>query len=118
MRYRILALVLFGTTIWAANAIRLKSRNIVPSSPRPATLGRHFLVQFQAEPGTELRAELTRRGIRVLGSVPQAGLMVSSPEEPDLDGLGVTWAGPLEISDKLSRELFRARHAAYLVIFH
>ena len=108
---------------WAApamaeHAIRLKSRVIDSATPRAAVLGHHYLLQFRTSPGPEIRDELARRGIRVLGPVPEDGLMVSSPAPPTLYDLDVTWAGPLAPSDKLSPELARARPAAYLVIFH
>jgi len=118
MRRLIMALAVFGVTAGASPAIRLKSRVIDASAGRPATLGHHYLLQFREEPGAEVRAELARRGIRVLAAAPEAGLMVSSPGEPDLRGLGIVWAGPLEPSDKLSRALFQSRHVAYLVLFH
>jgi hypothetical protein len=102
----------------AAPAIRLKSGVITSATRHPAVPGHHYLLQFREEPGAEVRAELTRRGIRILNEVPEAGLMVSSAAEPDLNGLGLTWVGPLTPSDKLSRELLRSRSAFFLVIFH
>ncbi len=102
----------------AGEAIRLKARVIDPAAARRLSLGRHYLLHFRERPGPELRGELARRGIRVLGAVPPSGLMASSVAAPDLRGLGVAWAGSLEGSDKLSRELGRRRQAAYLVIFH
>ena len=96
----------------------LGSAEAQPPALRPALPGRHYLLHFRAKPGPEVRAELARRGVRVLGVVPDSALMVSSAAPPDLAGLDVTWAGPLDPSHKLSRELFRARATAYLVIFH
>ena len=110
--------LLVAASAAARDAIRLKSRTIDTSAPRAATLGHHYVLQFRAPPGPEMRAELARRGIRVLGSVPDAGLMVSSEAAPALAGLGVTWAGSLAASDKLSGELGRGRYTTYLVIFH
>jgi hypothetical protein len=91
---------------------------ITPFTPPAPTLGHHYLLQFGAEPGPQVRAELARRGIRVLNAVPASGLLVSSAAPPDLPGLDVRWAGPLAASDKLSRELMRSRQAFYLVMFH
>ncbi|HLK46515.1 MAG TPA: matrixin family metalloprotease, partial [Bryobacteraceae bacterium] len=99
-------------------SIRLKSRTIDVSTPRVAALGHHFLLQFAGAPGPELRAELARRGMRVLGPVPDSALMVSSAGPPDLSGLDITWAGPLAAGDKISPELARSRQTVYLVIFH
>ena len=103
-----------------ANAapIRLKSRVLEPAAARPMPLGHHYILQFRASPGPKLRAELARRGIRVLGYVPDAALMVSSQAPPDLSGLEVTWAGSLAASDKLSPELGVSRAAAYVVVLH
>ena len=101
----------------AGETIRLKSRT-VDGRAAAAALGRHFIVQFRQPPGTEVRAELERRGMRVLGAVPDSGLMVSSPAHPDLRGLEVAWAGSLTAADKMSPELARARYSTYLIVFH
>ena len=98
--------------------IRLKSRAIDTSVPHRAALPRHYILQFRANPDPAVRAELARRGIRVLNAVPDSALMVSSATPPDLNGLDLSWAGPLAASDKLSRELAGSRYPAYLVIFH
>jgi hypothetical protein len=111
-------LVLCSVGAVAQPPIRLKSRQIDTATPRPELRGGHYLLQFGRNPGPEVHAELLRRGIRVLGSLPESALLASSPNAPDLEGLEVTWAGPLAPADKLSRELFRSRPAAYLVIFH
>lgn len=120
MRFITALLVTLGLALaQAAPVIRLKSRLITPSTAGHRTaLGHHYLLQFDAEPGPEVRAELARRGIRILNAVPESALLVSSAAPPDLEGLDVTWAGPLEASDKLSRALIRSRHAFYLVMFH
>lgn len=118
MRFIATFLALCSTIAAAAPAIRLKSGTPASSTGRRAPLGRHYLLQFRAEPGPGVRVELARRGIRVLNAVPEAGLMVSSASEPDLEDLDVTWAGPLAASQKLSRELVRSRYAFYLVVFH
>jgi len=114
----VICLLLSALLAAAQPPIRLKSRQIDMTTPRPVLLGGHYLLQFGSKPGPEVRAELARRRIRVLGSVPESALLASSPNPPDLEGLDVTWAGPLAPSDKLSRELFRSRADAYLVIFH
>jgi hypothetical protein len=101
-----------------AEAIRLKTRTIDSTSARGVKLGHHFIVQFQSHPGPEVRAELERRGIRVLGYVPDKALMASSRRVPDLEGLDVVWIGSLAASDKLSPELARSRQGGYLVLLH
>lgn len=118
MRFIATILALCSTIAAAAPTIRLKSGMPTASTERRVRLGRHYLLQFRAEPGPEVRIELERRGIRIHNAVPEAGLLVSSAAEPDLEGLDATWAGPLAASDKLSRELVRSRYAFYLVIFH
>jgi len=101
-----------------AEAIRLKTRTIDSTSTSDVKPGRHFVVQFRSHPGPEVRAELERRGIRVLGYVPDEALMASSRTVPDLEGLDVAWVGSLPASDKLSPELALARQGAYLVMLH
>jgi len=113
----------FVVLFWAISAqadprIHLKARLIDTSIPHRAALPRHYILQFRVNPGPAVRAELARRGIRVLNAVPESALMVSSATPPDLDGLDISWAGPLAASDKLSRELARSRYPAFLVIFH
>ena len=104
----------------AEGVIRLKTRAIHPPAGARLVLGpgHHYMLQFRSHPGAEMRAELARRGIRVLGYVPEDALMVSSSRSPDLTGLDVIWAGSLAVSDKLSPELARTRPAGYLVMMH
>jgi Matrixin/Glucodextranase, domain B len=83
--------------------------------PRRAT---HFLLQFPAEPGPEVRRELERRGMRVLQYVPDAALMVASQATPDLEGLGVLSAAPMEPSGKISPLLTDQATGALLVVFY
>src|SRR5579871_2902097 len=112
--------------LWASSAsgqgpIRLRNRVIQPDhitrfAKAPAA-GAHYILLFGAFPGPAIRAELARRQIRILGYVPDSALMVSSQGRPNLDGLGVTWSGPLEAADKISPALDAAPPGAYLVIF-
>lgn len=117
---RRLAVLFIFVSVWvqADPRIHLKSRLIDTSIPHRAALPSHYILQFRTNPGPVVRAELARRGIRVLNAVPDSALMVSSPAPPDLNGLDLIWAGPLAASDKLSRELAGSRYPAYLVIFH
>ena len=41
----------------------------------------HYLIQFSAPPSPAQVQELRRRGARITSYVPDAGLMVSSPDE-------------------------------------
>ncbi len=103
---------------WTQEAIHLKSRTFDPAGVRRAPLSHHYVIQFRTDPGTALRAELERRGIAVLGYVPDRAVMASSREAPDLGGLEVTWVGSLTAPDKLSRELRGAGSGAYLLMLH
>jgi hypothetical protein len=78
----------------------------------------HWILQFRTHPGAAILGELEGRGIRVLGYVPDSGLMVAAAKPAGLQGLEATWAGPLEAADKISPELARGRVRAYLVVFH
>jgi hypothetical protein len=105
--------------VHAADVIRLKSRTIDTAEARSTDVrGAHLILQFNSWPGRETLRELERRGVRVLEYVPDSALLVSSDSSPHLEGLGVRWAGPLEVSDKLSPALVRRRYGVFLVIFH
>ena len=111
----------------AGDVIRLRSRVIQPiegqrvRSISPGEAGSfrqtHFLLQFSAYPGPELRRELSRRGLRVLGYVPDSGLTVACRRPVDLSDLDVTWAGNLSATDKLSPTLGSTPAPGYLVVF-
>src|SRR5262249_32795251 len=76
----------------------------------------HWILQFPSFPDAATRAELVRRGGRILEYVPDAALMVSFSAPPDLAGLHVIWAGQLNAQDPLGARLDRAR--AFLVVSH
>jgi hypothetical protein len=120
--FRTFAIGLVCLTAWAGGGIRLKSRTIDTARenfrPQAMSGGGYLLVQFAQHPGVDTRAELERRGFRILGYVPDAALMVHAPEGADWRNLGVRWAGPLEASDKLSPALAAEMSGAYLVSFH
>ena len=104
--------------------IRLKT-GILDSGQRhehaatvPGKRTAHYIIQFGAYPGPEIRRELARRRIRVLEYVPDFALMVSSAPDADLSGLDVRFAGPLPSAGKLSPELGTRNSPAYLVVFH
>ncbi len=104
-------------------AIRLKTRTLAPPTAAWQASGRlsersHLLVQFGAYPSREVRDALGRRGIRVIGYVPDNSLMISAARGADLSGLGVRWAGPLGAADKLSPKLADGSPTAFVVIFH
>jgi len=97
------AIFLLISCTWAQPVIHLKAG---PAGGRPSrTLplrghATHFLLRFPSEPGPGVRGELERRGMRVLQYVPDAALMVASAAAPDVEGLGVLSASPLEASYK------------------
>ncbi len=101
-------------------AFRLKSGR-TPAGPAERMEepgGGHLLVQFRETPGSDVREELGRRGIRVLRYLPDAALLVSSDGPPELGGLDVTWTGRLAPADKISPLLREREAGAYLVVFH
>src|ERR1044071_3003360 len=109
---------------WGQEALRLKACGKAPCAPR-RTLSttsipprQHLILQFRDHPGAAIRAELAGRGIRILGYVPDSGVMVSASHGADLRGLEVAWAGPLDAADKLSPALAEGSPGPYLVVFH
>jgi len=112
---RIALPLLIAQLACAQGLVRLKSR--LTTSTLPARPG-HFVVEFGAYPGPGLRQELAHRGVRVLGYVPDSGLMISAQTAPDLSGLGVTWTGRLASVDKLALAQAPPDNTAWLVIFH
>jgi hypothetical protein len=106
---------------WAQPVVHLKAGTL---GARPAKMlpphgrGTHFLLQFATEPGPEVRRELERRGMHVLQYVPEAALMVASPVAPDVTGLGVISAAPLDASYKISPLLARQATGPLLVVFY
>lgn len=119
---------LLASGLCAQGPIRLKARGAgqITSQTlrRPAgqirytARGAHYILQFTSFPGAQTRRELERRGVRVLQYVPDSALMVSSVTAPDLNGLEVTWAGPLQAADKISPVLAEQVSGALLVVFH
>lgn len=110
--------LLLAHSAWAGSAIHLKSRTISSLSGVSGKIGKHYLVQFRSYPDAGVRAELARRGVRVLGYVPDSTLMVVSETAPDLEGLDVNSVGSMAASDKLSTDLTYSRRGAFLVILH
>lgn len=98
----------------AQGLVRLKSRVGPPSLPaRPG----HYVVEFGSYPGPDVRQELTRRGVRVLGYVPDSGLLISAKRPLDLSGLDISWSGALSAADKIAATSAPST-AAWLVILH
>ena len=119
-----LVLLLLAGSAWPQGVIRLKTRNFAPSvstgrdlAGRPGAVGvRHYLVLFGSYPGPDVLATLASRRIRVVAYVPENALMVSA-RVLNLEGLDVSWVGPLDAADKISPLIAAQPAAAYLVIF-
>ena len=98
-------------------ALRLKSRVPLHHEERIAASG-HYILQFRSFPGRTIRDQLAQRNIRVLGYVPDSGLMVSAAGPTDLDGLDVALTGSLDPAAKISPVLAELSYSANLVIFY
>lgn len=109
--------------------LNLKTRRIDTSAAEPVTeirpraLGRrHLLLQFNQPPTPETVAELKRRGVSVLGDVPDNGLLVSVDRRVSIANLGVRYAAPLDPADKISPLITSGDPSAaagfFLVEFH
>src|ERR1039457_728438 len=121
LRWAPVAVFLLFSCVWAQPVVHLKAGAL---GARPAKMlprhGRatHFLLQFPTEPDAQMRRELERRGMRVLQYVPDAALMVASPMTPDLEGLQVLSATPLDASYKISPLLADRVSGPLLVVFY
>jgi len=90
-------------------------------SPLPSGRG-HLVLQFDSPTTPALTAELAARGVRILGDVPENGLLVSLDRRVNLRGLGVRYQGALDAHDKVSPLITSghpsARRGFYIVEFH
>ncbi len=127
-------LALFAASLSAAEArLNLKIRkdtssfDAVSSEPvvarRRAAGRRHVILQFREAPQAIEKEELMRRGIRILGAVPESALMVSIPDETSVEDLNLAWAGALGPDEKVSPEIAIAAAleetpSHYVVDFH
>src|SRR6266478_7013254 len=71
------------------------------SSPNGIARG-HLVLQFRERPTAATVAALKRRGIRVLGDVPDNGLLVSLERPARIRSLGAHYAEPIHPYDKIS----------------
>lgn len=121
MRVLVLLGLIIGSSVgrlWADDVIHLKTRDVHPPRRRTTAGARHLILRFESRPDARLASELEHRGIRVLAYIPGSSLMVAPRGEPDLGGLGVTWAGPMAAEDKISPALLGVPRGPYLVMFH
>src|SRR5204863_8863692 len=90
-------------------ALRLKTREIRATNPvndrveaaAPNSFGGggHMLLQFSDPPTVDTIAELEHRGIRVLQTVPENGLLVAMEGPARLEGMQVHYAASIAPSD-------------------
>ncbi len=108
----------------AQSVIHLKTRNIVtdPSasvdeiaSPNPTGAG-HLLLQFGEHPTPALVRALERHGVKVLGDVPDNGLLVSLDRRTNIAGLQAHYAASIRPRDKISPLV--TTNGYFLVEFH
>ncbi len=120
----LLALSLFVAFSSAQSVIHLKTRNIEtdPSasvaeiaSPNPTGAG-HLLLQFGKRPTAAMVRALERRGVKVLGDVPDNGLLVSVDRRTNIAGLRAHYAASIRPRDKLSPLV--TSNGYFLVEFH
>lgn len=65
---------------------------------------RHWVIQFPASPEPAQLKELRRRGVHILGYVPDFGLSISAADTTDFEGLGLRSVGTVAADSKLSSE--------------
>jgi len=100
-------------------AVRTTDVVMAGTVPVPQVLpAGHEIVQFGSYPGVEVRAELGRRGVRVLAYVPPTGLLVACDSAWETRGLDVIRASTVTPADKVSREFAHDATGVYLVMFH
>ena len=108
----------------AQSVIHLKTRNIETNraasvdeiaSPNPTGPG-HLLLQFGEPPTAAMVRALERRGVKVLGDVPDNGLLVSLDRPTNIAGLRAHYAASIRPWDKISPLV--NSNGYFLVEFH
>ena len=109
VRYSLLAALVTGISS-AQSVIHLKTGDIETnpnaavaeiSSPAPG-ISEHLLLQFRQHPTAATVRALRRRGIRVLGDVPDDGLLVALERPANIAALGAYYAQPIDPANKVS----------------
>ena len=121
--------VCLGTLAWAQPTLHLKQgpalelgwSGSAPISKRRSPSRSHLILQFERQPEPEQVGELIRRGIQVVGYVPEHALVVSVKDGERLDGLGVARVAVFAPEEKVSALAvalgpIESRH--YVVEFH
>jgi len=106
----------------AQSVIHLKTRDIETDQAQiiseiDAGAG-HLLLLFREHPTAATVRVLQRRGIKVLGDVPDNGLLVSIARRTNVAGLRVHYAAAIRARDKLSPLLASVTKGYFLVEFH
>ena len=106
---------------YAQPGLRLKNWTDGATSSAPITARGHHILQFDTPPSAETVAEVTLRGLVVLGDVPGNGLLVAASAEAELspvalEDLGARSSGRFAWTQKISTEV--ADQSYLLVEFH
>ncbi len=128
-RSSLLALFLIPALLSAQSVLRFKTRDIqtdpaqtvVRIASPSAGAGGHMVLQFREPPTAATIAALERRGIKVLGDVPENGLLVSVARSANIRRLRALYAAPIDPWDKISPLIAAAQSIAngyFLVAFH
>jgi len=114
----LLTLLAAALTLDAQPALRLKTRPTRAGGARAdapqnsRTPGRsHWVIQFRGAPTLGQMSELGRRGVRVLGYVPDYALSVVAAQGTEWDGLDAQWVGQIAPQDKVSPVLRAQLHS-------
>jgi len=102
--------VCLGTLAWAQPTLYLKQgpaleldwSGSAPISKRRSPSRSHLILQFERQPEPEQVGELIRRGIQVVGYVPEHALVVSVMDGQRLDGLGLARVAVFAPEEKVS----------------
>lgn len=121
--------VCLGTLAWAQPTLHLKQgpalelewSGSAPISKRRSPSRSHLILQFERQPEPEQVGELIRRGIQVVGYVPEHALVVSVRDGERLDGLGLARVAAFPPEEKVSAlavALGPTGSGHYVVEFH
>lgn len=125
LRLAVCLLPLIPALLPAQAVLRFKTRTIEPDPARKIAAiagtsvdGRgHLVLQFRGRPTAGLVSALEYRGIKVLGDVPENGLLVSIDRPVSVRRLGAHYAAPIHAEDKIS-PLIGEAGGHLLVVFH
>lgn len=132
LRFSLIASFVFPVLASAQSVIHVKTRDIPTDSAQTATrivsprFGsvRHYVLQFREQPTPAVVDALRRQGVKVLGDVPENGLLVSVARAARIADLGVQYAQPISPPDKISplivdnRTALASSSGYFLVEFH